>query len=65
MGASFLQKPNKIMEVSLFEYEISSGFDLTYREQEAIAKLEKIAGDRLFRFEFRHGQREIRARQFL
>lgn len=65
MGASFLQKPNKIMEVSLFEYEISSGFDLTYREQEAIAKLEKITGNRLFSFAFRHGKQEIRARQFL
>jgi 5-methylcytosine-specific restriction enzyme subunit McrC len=49
------------MELSLFEYELSNGFNWTDREQEAIAKLEKIIGDRPFDFV----GREIQARQYV
>ncbi|BBC25690.1 McrC family protein [Pseudanabaena sp. ABRG5-3] len=55
----------KIVELSLFEYELSNGFNWTDRDQEAIAKLEKIVGDRLFSFEFHNGKREIRAKQYV
>lgn len=53
------------MELSLFEYELSSGFNWTDREQEAIAKLEKILGDRLFDLTIQNGDRELKARQYV
>ena len=53
------------MELSLFEYELSSGFNWTDREQEAITKLEKILGDRLFDLTIYNGDRELKARQYV
>lgn len=53
------------MELSLFEYDLSNGFNWTDREQEAIAKLEKIIGDRLFDLTIHNGDREIKARQYV
>ena len=53
------------MELSLFEYELSSGFNWTNREQEAITKLEKILGDRLFDLTIYNGNRELKARQYV
>ena len=53
------------MELSLFEYDLSSGFNWTDREQDAIAKLGKILGDRLFDLTIQNGDREIRARQYV
>ena len=44
------------MDWSLFEYEVSSGFDCTEQEQKAIAKLEKILGDRLFDLTIHNGE---------
>ena len=51
----------QIVKLSLFEYDLSSGFNWTDREQQAIAKLEKIIGDRLFDL----SGREIKARQYV
>ncbi len=47
--------------ISPFEYELSNGFNWTDWEQEAIAKLEKLIGDRPFDF----SGREIQARQYV
>jgi 5-methylcytosine-specific restriction enzyme subunit McrC len=49
----------------LFEYEVSSGFDCTEQEQKAIAKLEKILGDRLFDLTIHNGKLELKARQYV
>ena len=53
------------MDWSLFEYEVSSGFDCTEQEQKAIAKLEKILGDRLFDLTIQKGKLELKARQYV
>ncbi len=53
------------MKLSLFEYDLSNGFNWTDREQEAIAKLEKIIGDRLFDLIIHNGDRELKARQYV
>ncbi|MEA5480299.1 hypothetical protein VB774_21920 [Pseudanabaena galeata UHCC 0370] len=53
------------MDWSLFEYEVSSGFDCTEQEQKAIAKLEKILGDRLFDLTIQNGKLELKARQYV
>ena len=55
----------KIVKLSLFEYDLSNGFNWTDREQEAIAKLEKIIGDRLFDLTIHNGNRELKARQYV
>jgi 5-methylcytosine-specific restriction enzyme subunit McrC len=53
------------VKLSLFEYDLSNGFNWTDREQEAIAKLEKIIGDRLFDLIIHNGDRELKARQYV
>ncbi|MFZ4729916.1 MAG: hypothetical protein ACOYMQ_14830 [Pseudanabaena sp.] len=53
------------MDWTLFEYEVSSGFNYTKQEQNAIAKLEKIIGDRLFDLTIHNGKWELKARQYV
>jgi len=53
------------VKLSLFEYELSNGFEWTEREQKEIAKLEKIIGDRLFDLTIYNGKLAIKARQYV
>lgn len=53
------------MEQVLFEYEVSSGFNLSERSQSAIANLKRINGKRPLEAVIDHGKREIKAKQYV
>jgi len=53
------------MEQVLFEYEVSTGFDWSEREQIAIANLEKIIDKRPLETVIHNGKREIKASQYV
>ena len=52
-----------LVKLALFEYELSCGFDWTEQEQQAIAYLERVIGDRPLETVIHNGKRELKARQ--
>ncbi len=53
------------MEQVLFEYEVSSGFNWSEREQSAITNLKKIIGDCPLETVIHNGKREIKSKQYV